>query len=173
MVKVKLNDVRWPEDNKYIGGIYPAFKMEYCDGDWEYAIKVAEDKLLYVSVDMCEIVEEDVSALKVKVLKATIEQEEQYVGNIYEAFKMAYPYRTDYAVHVDKGLMFGFDPDCVEIVTAELAAVEEQTVEPTRKILLVEDGSVDVDELAEWCADNSIKLIVYRQGANKPEFLTY
>lgn len=36
------------------------------------------------------------------------------------------------------------------------------------KILLVEDGSVDVDDIEE---NLGIKCIVYRQGANKPEWL--
>ena len=36
------------------------------------------------------------------------------------------------------------------------------------KILLVEDDSVDVDDIEE---NLGIKCIVYRQGANKPEWL--
>lgn len=35
------------------------------------------------------------------------------------------------------------------------------------KILLAEDGSVDVDKLEE----DGFYVIVYRQGSNKPEFL--
>lgn len=42
-----------------------------------------------------------------------------------------------------------------------------------QKILLVEDGSVDIDDLEDWCGRQNIKLIVYRNGASKPEFLEY
>ena len=37
------------------------------------------------------------------------------------------------------------------------------------KVLLVEDGSVDVDELAETFP--YLPIIIYRQGAPKPEFV--
>ena len=39
------------------------------------------------------------------------------------------------------------------------------------KYWLIEDGSVDVDELKEFIAYNNmkIKIIVYRQGSQKPE----
>ena len=39
------------------------------------------------------------------------------------------------------------------------------------KILLVEDSSVDVDELQKFFdeQDMKIKIIIYRQGAPKPE----
>ena len=39
------------------------------------------------------------------------------------------------------------------------------------KILLVEDGSVFVDELQQFFDDNDmkVKIIIYRQGAPKPE----
>ena len=41
------------------------------------------------------------------------------------------------------------------------------------KILLVEDGSIDVDDLAMFIADNDlkIKIVVYRQGSVPPRFL--
>ena len=40
------------------------------------------------------------------------------------------------------------------------------------KILLVEDGSVNVDELQKFFdeQDMKIKIIIYRQGAPKPEW---
>ena len=46
------------------------------------------------------------------------------------------------------------------------------------KILLIEDGSINVDELEQFIADHNlkIKLIVYRQGSvphcflNQPEY---
>ena len=39
------------------------------------------------------------------------------------------------------------------------------------KFLLVEDGSVDVDELQQFFdeQDMKIKIVIYRQGAPKPE----
>ena len=39
--------------------------------------------------------------------------------------------------------------------------------------MFVEDGSVDIDELLEEMSEKNpeIKVIVYRQGSNKPEFL--
>lgn len=39
------------------------------------------------------------------------------------------------------------------------------------KLLLVEDGSVDVDELQRFFdeQDMKIKIVIYRQGAPKPE----
>ena len=42
------------------------------------------------------------------------------------------------------------------------------------KILLVEDGSVDIDELNQFIDDNNlkIKVVVYRQGSLPPKFLT-
>lgn len=41
------------------------------------------------------------------------------------------------------------------------------------KILLVEDGSIDVDDLAMFIADNDlkIKIVVYRAGSVPPRFL--
>ena len=41
------------------------------------------------------------------------------------------------------------------------------------KILLIEDGSVNVDELEQFIADHNlkIKIIVYRQGSVPPCFL--
>ena len=39
------------------------------------------------------------------------------------------------------------------------------------KILLVEDGSIDVDELQKFFDENDmkIKIVIYRQGSLKPE----
>ena len=41
------------------------------------------------------------------------------------------------------------------------------------KILLVEDGSVNVDELEQFVFENDlkIKIVVYRQGSIPPRFL--
>lgn len=42
------------------------------------------------------------------------------------------------------------------------------------KILLVEDGSVDIDELNQFIDEHNlkIKVVVYRQGSLPPKFLT-
>ena len=43
------------------------------------------------------------------------------------------------------------------------------------KYWLIEDGSVDVDELLQFIVENNlkIKIIVYRQGAAKPELKNF
>lgn len=43
------------------------------------------------------------------------------------------------------------------------------------KYWLIEDGSVDVDELQQFIDKNNlkIKIIVYRQGAAKPELKSF
>ena len=40
-----------------------------------------------------------------------------------------------------------------------------------RGILLVEDGSVDVEALEEELAGMGIKILVYRSGSQKPDFI--
>ena len=43
------------------------------------------------------------------------------------------------------------------------------------KYWLIEDGSVDIDELQQFIDENNlkIKIIVYRQGAIKPELKSF
>ena len=43
------------------------------------------------------------------------------------------------------------------------------------KYWLIEDGSLDVDELQQFIDENNlkIKIIVYRQGAAKPELKSF
>ena len=43
------------------------------------------------------------------------------------------------------------------------------------KYWLIEDGSVDVDELQQFINENNlnIKIIIYRQGSIKPELKTF
>lgn len=40
---------------------------------------------------------------------------------------------------------------------------------------LIEDGSVDVEDLAQFIAENNlkIKIIIYRQGSIKPELKSF
>ena len=42
------------------------------------------------------------------------------------------------------------------------------------KILLVEDGSIDIEDLCQFIYDQNlkIKLVVYRQGSLPPKYLT-
>ena len=113
--------------------------------------------------------------VKVKILKVDNESENKYFGGIYEAFKMEYDTYTDYAVKLDKNILMGFRPEQVEEVVEESTqgATEYSTEEKSlvKKILLVEDGSVDVDDLEEQLGYQGIKVVVYRQNSNKPEFL--
>ena len=49
---------------------------------------------------------------------------------------------------------------------------KNKSVKQTKwKYLLIEDGSVDVDELQQFIDENDlkIKIIIYRQGSIKPE----
>ena len=43
------------------------------------------------------------------------------------------------------------------------------------KYCLIEDGSVDVEDLAQFIAENNlkIKIIIYRQGSIKPELKSF
>ena len=45
--------------------------------------------------------------------------------------------------------------------------------QPLKKILLVEDGSIDVDDLAMFIDEHNlkIKIVLYRQGSVPPRFL--
>ena len=38
---------------------------------------------------------------------------------------------------------------------------------------LIEDGSVDVDELQQFIDKHNLKIIIYRQGAIKPELKSF
>ena len=115
--------------------------------------------------------------VKIKVTRVEWSDEEKYIGNVYEAFEMKHPDgHIDYAAHVDQNLIVCFSPKNCEVIEEKTQAVEvneHKPFAPTSQILMVEDGSVDVDDLEEWCDNNDIKLIIYRQGANKPEFLKY
>ena len=62
-----------------------------------------------------------------------------------------------------------------EDIKRQQRAEEERKIwhKPYKKFLIIEDGSVDLDNLEEdfEAKHPEIKIIVYRQGANKPEFL--
>ena len=61
---------------------------------------------------------------------------------------------------------------CITGAVAELDIREKESA-PIQKFLFVEDGSVDSDELEEILSEKNpeIKVVVYRQGAAKPELV--
>ena len=101
---------------------------------------------------------------------------------IYEAFELGNEkccdefYKRYFVLNIGAGI-YQARPEEVEIIEEESTTeiIEDGKVQKMlnvkHKILLVEDGSVDIDDLEEWCAEQNIKLIVYRNGANKPEWL--
>lgn len=110
--------------------------------------------------------------VKVKIIKnPNVDRKEgdKYVGNIYEAFRDN-RFEEGYCVNLLDDIWF-IPKECCEEVNEDFKVVSqsENSSKPKHdKILLVEDGSVDVDYIAE---NFDIKCIVYRQGANKPEWL--
>ena len=81
----------------------------------------------------------------------------------------------EYALDMGDGIYY-VDECQVEVLSVEATGeVKQNEIIPNnqQKIFLVEDGSVDIDNLEEWCNEQNIKLIVYRNGASKPEFLEY
>lgn len=120
-------------------------------------------------------------------------EEGEYVGKEYDAFKTKRMVddKEEITYHLDfgDGIYFAdavqveeLDPsldyrDEDGVLKSIREKVEMQPPQPirvftqTKKILLVEDGSVDIDNLEEWCNNQNIKLVVYRSGANKPEII--
>ena len=116
--------------------------------------------------------------VKVKILNTEWNDLKEYIGNTYDAIKLEFDGgRVDYHVQVKKDMMAFFSKDEVEEIEDEPEVLIEEckikTTKPTNKILLVEDGSTDIDDLRQWCVSQNIKLIVYRSGAPKPEFMNY
>ena len=107
--------------------------------------------------------------VKVKIIKNNPQNElYKYVGNIYEAF-IDNHFEEGYCVNLLDNILFVPKEHCEEINEGvEQNEKYEYIAIPNEKILLVEDGSVDVDYIEE---DLGIKCIVYRAGANKPEWL--
>ena len=116
------------------------------------------------------------------------------VGEVYEAFETKWDNQKGYALNIDgEAIYFAHKEQC-EIIEEEprlIISTEENenhseilkrlnkegfvtassNVAIKEKILIVEDGSVDINDLEEWCNENNIKLIVYRNGANPPAWL--
>lgn len=120
--------------------------------------------------------------MKVKVIKLderfdrTDREYNEILGKVFDAL----PYKNDYEEDGYKdnyglGLedrIYHIPAQCCEIVSEGIALQENgMTTLFQNRVLMVEDGSVDIDGVEEWCEEQNIKLIVYRQGANKPEWL--
>ena len=121
--------------------------------------------------------------VKVKVIKLNddfcgiaTEEEKSRIGNEYEAFPIndkwatKEEYKELYALNLETHIWF-VPKECCEIIEDSPISVSDMPKSHyKRKLLLVEDGSVDIDQIEE---DFGIDCIVYRQGANKPEWLEY
>ena len=93
--------------------------------------------------------------VNVKIIKDTINNDlSKYIGKTYEAF-IDNRYEDGYCVNLEDDIRFVQKECCKEIIN-------------TNKVLLVEDGSVDVDYIED---ELKIKCIIYRQGSQKPEWL--
>ena len=105
------------------------------------------------------------------------EEEKDRVGKVFEAFEMNWGDEIRFALYIEKDKILWYVPkEFCEIIEDNITEeVSDNNIviksSSQQKILLVEDGSVDIDSLEEWCNEQNIKLIVYRNGANKPEWL--
>lgn len=127
--------------------------------------------------------------VKVKIIDSEWEHLKQYVGNTYDAFKLEFDDgRVDYQVQIDKCATVIFSQaECEEIEDepmTELASIAEEGpvvlrdntefIKYQKQILFVEDCSIhsdDFDYLVDWCDNHGIKIVIYKCGTNKPEFL--
>ena len=126
--------------------------------------------------------------VKVKIIKLPkcVTEDDKYIklGQVYEAFELRDEksesdfYKHFFVLNLGWGI-FNIALENVEVIEGdanEKVGDNNNNIVKSysqQKILLVEDGSVDIDSLEEWCNEQNIKLIVYRSGANKPEFLEY
>ena len=124
--------------------------------------------------------------VRVKVIKLPkcVTEDDKYIklGQVYEAFELRDEksesdfYKHFFVLNIGWGI-FNIEPENVEVIeddANEKVGDNNNNIVKSysqQKILLVEDGSVDIDNLEEWCTEQNIKLIVYRSGANKPEWL--
>lgn len=119
--------------------------------------------------------------VRVKLIKHPAEnpdpQDPLQVGEIYEAFETKWYEEQRYALNVNGENIYFAPKEYIEIIeeepTVEVIAEEkvQKVLNGKPRILMVEDGSVDVDALEEWCEENNIKLIVYRNGSTPPAWL--
>lgn len=114
--------------------------------------------------------------VKVKIIEnphVDGEDSDKYVGNIYEAF-IDNRFEEGYCVNLLDNIWFIQKKYCEEINECIEQNEEYRCISTPKekvnydKILLVEDGSVDVDYIED---ELGIKCIIYRQGSNKPQWL--
>lgn len=92
--------------------------------------------------------------VKVKIIRDDEQHNyEHYLGQIYDAF--IDNFEEGYCVDLKDKIWFVPKKYCEEIID-------------TKRVLLVEDGSVDIDYIED---ELGIKCIIYRQGSRKPEWL--
>lgn len=123
--------------------------------------------------------------VKVKLVKFTndeelgfvTEEEKCMLGRVFEAFLIdnkGFNELPQFALNVDNHYVWFVPTEWCEVLydtNEPPMAVEDNSktsTTPAGRILLVEDGSVDIDKLED---DLGITYIVYRQGSNKPEWL--
>lgn len=105
------------------------------------------------------------------------DEEKQRIRKIFEAFEIndeyaqKEKYKKIYALNIHKAIWYVPTEWC-EVVEEETSSTISKTetvqTRTAEKFLLVEDGSVDIDQIQD---DFGINCIVYRQGAKKPEWL--
>ena len=117
--------------------------------------------------------------MKVKVIKLDdryldlfTDEEKGRIGKIFEALKFHDKFNPDekyqemYALGLEDGVLY-LPAHCCEVVAEKSInpdAQETQGSNFTKEILLVEDGSVDIDKLQQ----DGFSVIVYRQGSTPP-----
>lgn len=117
--------------------------------------------------------------MKVRVIKLDeryaefiTEEERQRVGKVFEAleynnnFEKDEKYQKMYALGLEDGIWF-LPTFCCKIVEEGTINPDAQEMQHTnfgKDILLVEDGSVDIDKLEA----DGFYVIVYRQGSTPP-----
>ena len=119
--------------------------------------------------------------MKVRVIKLDeryaefiTEEERQRVGKVFEAleynnnFEKDEKYQKMYALGLEDGIWF-LPTFCCKIVEEGIINndVPQPQINNPHSILMVEDGSVDVDKLE----NDGFYVIVYRQGAVPPMWL--
>jgi hypothetical protein len=100
------------------------------------------------------------------------EEEHKYIGQTFEAlvfynrYEENEDYKTMYALGLENGVYF-IPACCCEVIDDDVITTADNKVIKKENILLVEDGSVDIDQLEEY----GFYVIVYRQGATPPMWL--
>lgn len=99
------------------------------------------------------------------------DEEKSFIGKTFEAFRFVDRYERDGEKYREKyALNLGYAVYCIPSYCCEaVEGMVDETKQHTNfpnGILLVEDGSVDIDRLEE----DGFYVIPYRQGAKEPRF---